>query len=67
MIQRSCLCGAVRWTQGEVPPSATAGSCTACRRCVTPWAFLPAAGDDLSRGAVLEAGPLFPEFAPAGV
>ncbi len=39
MIEGSCLCGAVRWTLAEVPESATACNCTACRRYGVLWAY----------------------------
>jgi hypothetical protein len=39
MIEGSCLCGAVRWSFKGVPESATACSCTACRRYGTLWAY----------------------------
>lgn len=38
-LQGSCLCGAVRWTLKDLPPRATACSCTACRRYGTLWAY----------------------------
>jgi hypothetical protein len=39
MIEGACLCGAVRWSFAGVPESATACSCTACRRYGTLWAY----------------------------
>jgi hypothetical protein len=39
MIEGSCLCGKVRWSFKGVPESATACSCTACRRYGTLWAY----------------------------
>lgn len=39
MIEGSCLCGAVRWSFEGIPESATACSCTACRRYGTLWAY----------------------------
>jgi hypothetical protein len=39
MLEGTCLCGAVRWTLRDIPPSATACSCTACRRYGTLWAY----------------------------
>jgi hypothetical protein len=39
MLEGSCLCGAVRWRLDGHPPSATACSCTACRRYGTLWAY----------------------------
>lgn len=39
MLQGSCLCGAVRWRFDAMPESATACSCTACRRYGTLWAY----------------------------
>jgi hypothetical protein len=39
MIEGACLCGSVRWTFAGVPESATACSCTACRRYGTLWAY----------------------------
>lgn len=38
-IEGSCLCGAVRWALQHRPASATACSCTACRRYGTLWAY----------------------------
>jgi hypothetical protein len=32
MIEGSCHCGAVRWRFDRIPESATACSCTVCRR-----------------------------------
>lgn len=39
MLTGSCLCGAVHWTLQEVPDSATACNCTACRRYGALWAY----------------------------
>ncbi len=39
MIQGSCHCGAVQWRFNGVPDSATACSCTACRRYGALWAY----------------------------
>ena len=39
MIEGTCLCGSVGWTLKDVPRSATACSCTACRRYGTLWAY----------------------------
>jgi hypothetical protein len=39
MLEGSCLCGSARWTLAELPESATACSCTACRRYGTLWAY----------------------------
>ncbi len=39
MLEGSCLCGAVRWTMKTAPQSATACSCTACRRYGALWAY----------------------------
>lgn len=39
MIEGTCLCGAVRWTLRDTPTSATACSCTACRRYGALWAY----------------------------
>lgn len=39
MLEGSCLCGSVRWTFDGLPESATACSCTACRRYGTLWAY----------------------------
>ena len=39
MIQGSCLCGAVHWLLDQMPESATACSCTACRRYGALWAY----------------------------
>jgi hypothetical protein len=39
MISGSCHCGKVQWQAGEVPSSATACSCTACRRYGALWAY----------------------------
>lgn len=39
MLEGICLCGAVRWSLTATPESATACSCTACRRYGTLWAY----------------------------
>lgn len=39
MIEGACLCGAVRWQFRATPESATACSCTACRRYGALWAY----------------------------
>ncbi|HSG90924.1 MAG TPA: GFA family protein [Pseudomonadales bacterium] len=39
MIEGSCHCGAVHWRFDAVPASATACSCTVCRRYGTLWAY----------------------------
>jgi hypothetical protein len=39
MLVGKCLCGSVGWTLKGVPASATACSCTACRRYGTLWAY----------------------------
>ena len=39
MLEGSCLCGNARWTLKDIPKSATACSCTACRRYGTLWAY----------------------------
>ncbi|MBL8327599.1 MAG: GFA family protein [Rubrivivax sp.] len=39
MLEGSCLCGQVRWTLAEMPTSATACNCTACRRYGVLWAY----------------------------
>ncbi len=39
MLEGRCLCGAARWQLDEVPESATACNCTACRRYGTLWAY----------------------------
>jgi len=39
VIEGTCLCGAVRWTLRDTPQSATACSCTACRRYGALWAY----------------------------
>lgn len=39
MLEGNCLCGAVRWTLKDMPTSATACNCTACRRYGTLWAY----------------------------
>jgi hypothetical protein len=39
MIEGSCHCGSARWTLAELPESATACNCTACRRYGVLWAY----------------------------
>lgn len=39
MLEGSCLCGAVKWQYRDHPRSATACSCTACRRYGVLWAY----------------------------
>jgi len=39
MIEGSCHCGSARWTLAELPESATACSCTSCRRYGALWAY----------------------------
>jgi hypothetical protein len=39
MLEGSCHCGAARWQLAEMPESATACSCTACRRYGALWAY----------------------------
>jgi hypothetical protein len=39
MLEGTCLCGSVRWRYQDVPTSATACSCTACRRYGVLWAY----------------------------
>lgn len=39
MLEGSCLCGSVRWRYRDTPQSATACSCTACRRYGVLWAY----------------------------
>jgi hypothetical protein len=39
MLEGSCHCGQVRWTYDRVPESATACSCTVCRRYGALWAY----------------------------
>lgn len=38
-LEGSCLCGAARWRLQNIPQSATACNCTACRRYGTLWAY----------------------------
>lgn len=38
-LEGSCHCGSVRWRMTEMPESATACNCTACRRYATLWAY----------------------------
>ena len=39
MLEGACLCGSTRWKLDELPESATACSCTACRRYGVLWAY----------------------------
>ena len=39
MLEGSCLCATVRWQYQAMPKSATACSCTACRRYGVLWAY----------------------------
>lgn len=39
MLEGSCLCGTVGWRYRDPPTSATACSCTACRRYGALWAY----------------------------
>jgi len=39
MMEGACHCGSVRWKYDEVPESATACNCTACRRYGVLWAY----------------------------
>lgn len=39
MIEGSCHCGSVHWRIDQVPESATACNCTACRRYGALWAY----------------------------
>ena len=39
MIEGSCHCGSAGWTLAELPESATACNCTACRRYGALWAY----------------------------
>jgi hypothetical protein len=39
MLEGSCHCGSARWQLNEMPESATACSCTACRRYGALWAY----------------------------
>ena len=39
MIEGSCHCGAVTWQHDGIPTSATACSCTVCRRYGVLWAY----------------------------
>ena len=39
MLQGSCLCGQLQWTMQQMPESATACNCTACRRYGSLWAY----------------------------
>jgi hypothetical protein len=39
MLEGACLCGSVRWQLKEMPESATACNCTACRRYGVLWAY----------------------------
>ena len=39
MLEGACLCGSARWQLDEMPESATACNCTACRRYGVLWAY----------------------------
>ena len=39
MVEGSCLCGAVHWQLQQLPESATACNCKACRRYGALWAY----------------------------
>jgi len=39
MLKGSCLCGAVEWKLRDMPESATACNCAACRRYGVLWAY----------------------------
>lgn len=39
MIEGSCHCGSAHWKLHELPASATACNCTACRRYGVLWAY----------------------------
>lgn len=39
MLEGSCVCGEARWQLDALPASATACSCTACRRYGVLWAY----------------------------
>lgn len=39
MIEGTCHCRSARWTLSELPESATACNCTACRRYGVLWAY----------------------------
>lgn len=39
MLEGSCHCGSARWKLSEMPESATACNCTACRRYGALWAY----------------------------
>ena len=39
MLEGSCLCGAARWYYHDLPNSATAFNCSACRRYGALWAY----------------------------
>lgn len=47
MIEGKCLCGSVGWTLKQLPKSATACSCNACRRYGALWAY-GSLGEDIS-------------------
>ena len=51
MIEGSCHCGKVAWRFGGLPESATACSCTVCRRYGTLWAY------DYEDGRIKVSGP----------
>lgn len=54
MLQGSCLCGTVHWRLDTTPSSATACSCTACRRYGTLWAY-GHEGEDIHVSGVTQA------------
>ena len=39
MLKGTCLCGTVEWRLRDMPESATACNCTACRRYGVLWAY----------------------------
>jgi hypothetical protein len=39
MLQGTCLCSSAKWQLNEMPESATACNCTACRRYGVLWAY----------------------------
>lgn len=39
MLEGTCHCGSARWKLSELPVSATACNCTACRRYGALWAY----------------------------
>ncbi len=54
MLEGTCLCGSVGWKLKQAPQSATACSCTACRRYGTLWAY-GREGDDVEFSGVTTA------------